>query len=111
VRHRCSRDLVGRAAVIELRSGAKPGRAVGPFGWSAVAHAASYAIYTSTSGSSGTYSLLQGGVTSNPYTTTSLGQGTYYFEIAALVGTNWPGAKSVATSPGRTIRTSGTRCA
>jgi hypothetical protein len=80
-------------------------------GWTAVAHAASYAIYASTSGSSGTYSLLQGGVTSNPYTTASLGQGTYYFEIAALVGTTWPGAKSVATSPGRTIRTSGTRCA
>jgi len=79
-------------------------------GWTAGAHAASYGIYASTSGATGTYTLLQSGVTANPDTTTTLSQGTYYVEIVVLVGANWTSGKSVATT-GRTIRNSGTRCA
>ncbi len=80
-------------------------------GWTGVAHAASYAVSSSPSGSSGTYALLASGVTTNPYTTTSLAQGTYRFEVTVLVGSNWTSAKSVATPTPRTIRNSGTRCA
>jgi hypothetical protein len=80
-------------------------------GWTGVAHAASYTVYASTDGATGTYSALASGVTANPYTTSSLTPGTYTFEVAALVGGTWTSARSVASSPARTIRTNGTRCA
>jgi len=79
--------------------------------WASVTHATAYSVYASTSGPSGTYTLLASGVTTNPYATASLSSGTHSFEVSAVVGGNWASARSVATSPGRTIRNSGTRCA
>ena len=78
--------------------------------WTAVTHATTYTVYDSTTGSSGTYNTLATGVTTNPYTTVSLGAGTYYFKVAAVVGSGWTGVQSTNTTPGRIIATSGTRC-
>jgi len=78
--------------------------------WTAVAHATSYTIYDSTNGSGGTYNTLISGVTSNPYTTVSLSAGTYYFKVAAYIGSIWAGTRSVATSPGRVISTTTPNC-
>jgi hypothetical protein len=80
--------------------------------WTAVTHATTYTIYDSTTGSSGTYNSLATGVATNPYTTASLAAGTYYFKVAAVVGSSpgWTGVQSTNTTPGRVIATSGTRC-
>lgn len=78
--------------------------------WTAVTHATTYTVYDSTTGSSGTYNSLATGVTTNPYTTASLGAGTYYVKVAAVVGSGWTGIQSSNTTPGRVIATSGTRC-
>jgi hypothetical protein len=76
--------------------------------WTAVTHATSYTIYDSTTGSGGTYNTLATGITTNPYTTASLAAGTYYFKVAAVVGSTpgWTGLKSTNTTPGRVIATS-----
>jgi hypothetical protein len=78
--------------------------------WTAVTHASSYTISDSTTGSGGTYNTVASGVTTNPYTTATLSAGTYYVKINAVIGTNWTGTESVATSPGRVISTTSPHC-
>lgn len=78
--------------------------------WTAVARASSYTIFDSTTGSGGTYNPLASGVTTNPYTTSSLSSGTYYFKVTAVIGPSWASGKSVATSPGRIISISSPQC-
>jgi hypothetical protein len=78
--------------------------------WTAVAHASSYTLSDSTTGSGGTYNTLASGVTTNPYTTSSLSSGTYYFKVTAVIGPSWTSGKSVATSPGRIISISSPQC-
>ncbi len=68
--------------------------------WSAVAHAATYSIFQSTS-LNGTYTLGKT-ATSSPSTTNALLLGTFFFKVTATVGINWVSAMSVASNS-RTI--------
>jgi hypothetical protein len=65
--------------------------------WSSVTNASSYQLYDSTSSSSGPYVSIAN-PTGSPYTTASLSNGTYWFEVAAQIGSNWVGANSSATT-------------
>ena len=66
--------------------------------WSAVAHAATYTIYKSTTTSTGSYSSTATGVTTTTWTSGTLTTGNYYFKVAAYVGSKWLGAQSAATA-------------
>ena len=77
--------------------------------WTAVTGATSYTIYDSTTGSTGTYGSYAASVTSNPYTTSNLSSGTYYFKVAAVVGSTWVGVQSTATA-GHQIQNSQPNC-
>ena len=70
--------------------------------WTAVAHAASYTVYQSTSGATGTYSVVASGVATTSWTSPILVLGTYYYEVTATVGSNWVTARSAASN-GHTI--------
>jgi hypothetical protein len=70
--------------------------------WSAVTHATTYTVYDSTTSASTGYAVLTSGVTTTSYTTGALSSASYWFEIAAYVGTNWVSANSAATAK-RTI--------
>ena len=66
--------------------------------WNAVTLASSYDIYESTASASSGYSLAATGVTGTSWTSGSLALGNYWFEVAALTGSNWQSANSAATS-------------
>lgn len=74
--------------------------------WGAVAKATSYTIYDATTSGSGTYASLATGVTTTTWTSGTLSSANYWFEVAAYVGTNWIGSRSVATTES-TISSSG----
>src|ERR1700758_5382834 len=57
--------------------------------WSSVTHASTYSVYQATSAATGPYSLAASGVTTTTWTSGSLATGNYWFEVAALQGTNW----------------------
>ena len=62
--------------------------------WGAIIHATTYSIYDSTTSSTGTYSVLASGVTGTSWTSGTLAVGNYtWFEVAALIGTNWVSAR------------------
>jgi hypothetical protein len=63
-----------------------------------VTHATSYTLFDATTSATGTYSSLATGITISPYTTVALANGNYWFELEALVGTNWVSVKSSATA-------------
>jgi fibronectin type 3 domain-containing protein len=71
--------------------------------WTAVTHATNYSVYESTTSSSSGYALATT-TASTSWTTPSLSNANYWFEVAASVGTNWASAKSSATVQ-RTITT------
>ncbi len=73
--------------------------------WSAVAHASTYTVYDSTTSSSSGYSVIASGVTTSSWTSGTLSTGSYWFEVVAVVGSNWASAKSAATAQ-RTIASS-----
>jgi hypothetical protein len=77
--------------------------------WTAESGAPSYTISDSTTGSTGTSSQYAVGVTSNLSTTSNLPSGTYYFKVAAQMGTSWIGSQTTATS-GRQIQLSQPNC-
>ena len=78
--------------------------------WTAVAHATSYLTYQSTTSAGGTYTVTAGGTYSGTtWTSASLANGNYWYEVAAVIGTHWTGAKSVATGE-TTIQTGATTC-
>jgi len=66
--------------------------------WSTVQHATAYSVYQATSSATGTYTVVKTGVTSTSWTTGSLGKGSYWFKVAAVVGANWSGPQSAATA-------------
>jgi hypothetical protein len=76
--------------------------------WSSVAHA-SYDVYQATAAASGPYTLVSSGQAASSYTTATLANGNYWYEIAASVGTNWTSAKSAASAQ-RTIKSGATTC-
>ncbi len=78
--------------------------------WSAVAHATAYSVYESTTSATGTYSLVASGVATTSWTSGTLTSGTnYWFEVVAVVGSNWSSSKSSATAES-TINSSNPFC-
>ncbi|HUB71181.1 MAG TPA: hypothetical protein VL984_12215 [Acidimicrobiales bacterium] len=65
--------------------------------WSEVADASTYSVYEATSAATGPYSLAASGVVATSWTSGALSTGDYWFEVAALEGSNWQGANSTAT--------------
>jgi hypothetical protein len=65
--------------------------------WTAVTHATTYSVYQSTTSATGAYTLIASGVTTATWTSGTT-TGNYWFEVAALIGTNWTGPKSAATT-------------
>lgn len=70
--------------------------------WAAVTHASSYTVYDSTTSQSTGYSVIAAGVTSTSWTSGTLANGTYWFEVVAVVGNNWTSPNSLPTAS-RTI--------
>ena len=67
--------------------------------WSAVTHATTYSVYDSTTTAGGTYSLVTSGVATTSWTSGALTSGTnYWFEVVAVVGSNWAGVTSSASA-------------
>ena len=78
--------------------------------WSAVTHATTYSVYEATTSSSGTYTSVATGVSTTSWTSGTLTAGTnYWFEVLAVVGTNWSSSKSSATGES-TINSSNPFC-
>ncbi|MBV9661547.1 MAG: hypothetical protein JO337_10350 [Acidimicrobiales bacterium] len=71
--------------------------------WSSVARATSYTIYDSTTSATTGYSVIVTGATSTSWTSGSLATGNYWFEVVALVGSNWASAHSGATAESTVI--------
>jgi hypothetical protein len=66
--------------------------------WSAVTHASSYSVYKSTTSSSSGFSVTATGVVGVSWTSGTLSNATYWFQMAADIGTNWLGANSASTA-------------
>lgn len=78
--------------------------------WDAVTYASTYSVYESTTSATGTYTLLASGISTNTYTSGKLkAKKNYWFEVTALVGSNWVSAQSSATSES-TINSSSPYC-
>ena len=71
--------------------------------WSAVTSATSYVVYQSTTSPTSGFSIVVSGVTATSWSTDTLKKGTYWYAIAAVVGSpNWVSSMSPPTPP-RTI--------
>ncbi len=67
--------------------------------WNAVTHATTYSVYDSTTSAGGTYSLIASGASGTSWTSGALTSGTnYWFEVVAIVGSNWASVKSSASA-------------
>lgn len=73
--------------------------------WSPVTHASTYTVYESSTSSLTGYSAAASALSGTSWTSPSLSSGTYWFEVDALVGSNWESAHSTASS-GRSISSS-----
>jgi hypothetical protein len=69
--------------------------------WGAITRASTYTVYESTTSATTGFSVVASGVTATTYTKSGL-LGSYWFEVAAVTGTNWQGPNSLATAK-RTI--------
>jgi len=78
--------------------------------WGAVTHAATYTAYQSTTASSGPYTPVATGLATTTWTSGTLANGTYWYEVAAYVGTKWVSSDSAA-SVKRTISATSPNCA
>lgn len=65
--------------------------------WSAVTHATSYTLYSSTTSATSGFSAVASGVAGTSWTSAALPTGNYWFEVAATVGATWSGGRSAAT--------------
>jgi hypothetical protein len=64
---------------------------------SAIDHATSYTVYQSTASQSGPYSIAEAEITTTSWLSPPLAAHTYWYEIRAVVGTNWSSVNSAAT--------------
>jgi hypothetical protein len=71
--------------------------------WTAVTHATNYTVLRSTTSATSGYSTVAT-VTTTSWTSGSLSNGNYWFEVIANIGTNWKSVASAATTK-RTIST------
>ncbi len=69
--------------------------------WSAAPKATSYSVYQSTTGATGTYSLVAT-VAGTAWTSPVLVLGSYWYKVTATIGNNWTSPLSAATA-GHTI--------
>ena len=69
--------------------------------WTAISPVTSYTVYQSSTSASGPYSVIKSGLTTTTYTQTGL-LGSYWFEVSAILGSNWVGPLSAPTAQ-RTI--------
>lgn len=77
--------------------------------WSAVSRA-KYTVYQSSTSSTSGFTQVATGLTATSWTSPTLAAGrSYWFQVAASVGTNWKSARSTA-SAGRLIRNSSPIC-
>jgi hypothetical protein len=76
--------------------------------WSAVPLATTYDVYQSTTSAGSGYVLVASGVLGTSWTTGSLASGSYWYEVAGVIGSHWVGTISAATAK-RTI-TAGIFC-
>jgi hypothetical protein len=67
--------------------------------WDDVAQATSYSVYQSTTSPSSGFVEDVTGVVGTSWTSPALASGTYWFEVADDVGTNWSSSSSSATLP------------
>jgi hypothetical protein len=77
--------------------------------WSAVSKATSYSVYQSTTSGTAGYSLAASGVSGTTWTSASLSAGNYWYEVAAIIGSNWAGSQSSATGE-TTIKSGSITC-
>lgn len=71
--------------------------------WSEVSHATSYVVYESTTSATAGFSAVATDVTATTWTTATLKKATYWYAVAAVVGSSaWLSPMSSATAP-RTI--------
>jgi hypothetical protein len=63
--------------------------------WSAVTHA-TYTIYQSTTSATAGFTVAKAGNATTSWTSAALANGTYWFQVAAVVGNNWKSANSAA---------------
>lgn len=66
--------------------------------WTAVAKATAYTVYDSTTSATGSYTSVMSGVTTTSWTSGSLSNANYWFEVTASIGTNWTSLKSSASA-------------
>lgn len=70
----------------------------------------SYSVYDSTTSATAIFTLVASGVTGTSWTSGALSNNTnYWFEVAALIGTNWASATSAASGES-TIKNSSPNC-
>jgi hypothetical protein len=77
--------------------------------WGAVTHATSYSIYQSTTSATAGFTLVATGVTALTWTSGTLANGNYWYEVAPEIGDNWLGSTSSATAE-TTIKNGATKC-
>lgn len=65
--------------------------------WNAVSNATAYTVSDSTTSATSGYSVAASGLTGTSWTSGSLGNGNYWFEVTASVGTNWTSPNSAAS--------------
>jgi hypothetical protein len=79
--------------------------------WTAPAHASSYNVLVSTTSGSGGFGAAPSGtgLKTTTFTSATLGAGNYWYEVAAVDGSNWTSSDVVASSE-TTISTSSPHC-
>lgn len=67
--------------------------------WSAVSEASAYVVYRSATSSTGGFAAVASGITGTTWTDTSLKKGTYWYAVAAVVGSSaWTSPMSQPTA-------------
>ena len=74
--------------------------------WSAATHASSYTVYKSTVSATSGYTVAASGITTTTWTSGTLSNATYWFEVSTSVGTSWVSPNLTATGS-HTITTAG----
>ena len=65
--------------------------------WNAVSKATGYTVLDSTTSATSGYSVAASGVATTSWTSGSLANGNYWFEVTASVGTHWTSPNSAAS--------------
>ncbi len=66
--------------------------------WTGVANASTYTVSVSTTSAGTGYTVAANGITTTSWRSASLATGTYWYEVAAVVGNNWASVNSTPTA-------------